>query len=82
MEVILNWLNLQEAIEAVKRNKGAAGVDGKSITETEQHIGEHWPKIEAKLMAGSYVPSDIKGVKIPKPQVVFKNLCHFHKMKK
>ena len=62
MEVILNWLNLQEAIEAVKRNKGAAGVDGKSITETEQHIGEHWPKIEAKLMAGSYVPSDIKGV--------------------
>ena len=67
MEVIFNRLNLQEAIEAVKRNKGAAGVDGKSIAETEQHIGEHWPKIEARLMAGSYVPSDIKGVKIPKP---------------
>lgn len=67
MEVIFNRLNLQEAIEAVKRNKGAAGVDGKSIAETEQHIGEHWPKIEAKLMAGRYVPSDIKGVKIPKP---------------
>jgi group II intron reverse transcriptase/maturase len=67
METMFNWLNLQEALEAVKRNKGAAGIDGKSIAETEQHIEEYWTQIEAKLMAGHYIPSQVKGVKIPKP---------------
>jgi group II intron reverse transcriptase/maturase len=67
METMFNWLNLEEALEAVKRNKGAAGIDGKSIAETEQHIEEYWTQIEAKLMAGQYIPSQVKGVKIPKP---------------
>ncbi len=67
MDAIFNWLNLQEATDAVKRNKGAAGIDGKSIAETERHIEQHWPEIEAKLRAGTYVPSPVKGVKIPKP---------------
>ena len=67
MEAMFNWLNLQEAQEAVKRNKGAAGLDGKSIVETEQHIGEYWPQIEVRLMEGTYVPSQVKGVRIPKP---------------
>lgn len=68
MDAIFNWLNLQEAIEAVKRNKGAAGIDGKNIAETEQHMQQHWEAIEAKLKAGKYVPSPVKGVKIPKPE--------------
>lgn len=67
MDAMLNWLNLQEALDAVKRNKGAAGIDGKSIAETERHIEQYWPQIEAKLRAGNYVPSPVKGVKIPKP---------------
>ena len=67
MDAMFNWLNLQEAYDAVKRNKGAAGIDGKSIAETEQHLQRNWPQIEAKLRAGSYVPSPVKGVKIPKP---------------
>jgi RNA-directed DNA polymerase len=37
MDAILNPLNLQYAQEAVRRNKGCAGIDGKSIAETEQH---------------------------------------------
>jgi len=67
MDALFNWLNLQEAIEAVKRNKGAAGIDGKNIVESEQHLQQHWDSIEAKLRAGEYVPSPVKGVKIPKP---------------
>ena len=35
MEAMFNWLNLQEALDAVKRNKGAAGLDGKSIAEAD-----------------------------------------------
>jgi len=67
MDAMFNWLNLQEALDAVKRNKGAAGIDGRSIAETEQHLQQHWEQIEAKLRAGTYVPSPVKGVKIPKP---------------
>ncbi|MGH8547630.1 MAG: group II intron reverse transcriptase/maturase [Methylococcales bacterium] len=67
MDAIFNWLNLQQAIDAVKRNHGAAGIDGKSIDETEQHLQQYWAEIEAKLRVGTYVPSPVKGVKIPKP---------------
>jgi hypothetical protein len=28
MDAMFTWLNLQEAIDAVKRNKRAAGIDG------------------------------------------------------
>ena len=38
MDAMFNWLNRQEALDAVKRNKGAAGIDGKSIAETELHL--------------------------------------------
>ncbi len=49
MNAVLHPLNLQYAQEAVRRNKGCAGVDGKSIAETEQHWQQHLPEIEAKL---------------------------------
>jgi RNA-directed DNA polymerase len=67
MDAMFNWLNRQEALDAVKRNKGAAGIDGKSIAETELHLQQHWDQIEEKLRAGTYIPSPVKGVKIPKP---------------
>jgi len=63
---MFNWLNVQQAFDAVKRNKGAAGIDGKDIVETEQHLQQHWEQIEKKLYAGTYVPSPVLGVKIPK----------------
>lgn len=66
MKTMFNWLNLQEAFDAVKRNKGSAGIDGRSITETELHWRQHGAEIEAKLKAGTYVPSPVLGVKIPK----------------
>jgi hypothetical protein len=37
MDDLFNGLNLQEATDAVKRNKGAAGIDGRSIAETPAH---------------------------------------------
>ena len=66
MERMFNWLNFDEAFAAVKRNKGAAGIDGKSILDTVQHWQQHGTKIEAKLKSGAYVPSPVLGVKIPK----------------
>ncbi len=66
MGAMFNWLNFQEAFDAVKRNKGAAGIDHKSIAETELHWQQHGAQIEVKLKEGSYVPSPVLGVKIPK----------------
>ena len=66
MDAMFNWLNVQIAFDAVKRNKGVAGIDRKSIAETEQHLEAHWGEIEAKLNAGTYVPSPVLGCKIPK----------------
>jgi hypothetical protein len=35
--------------------------------ELNGHLLKHWPKIHGKLMAGSYVPSPVRRVEIPKP---------------
>jgi group II intron reverse transcriptase/maturase len=63
---VLSAGNLAEALEAVKRNRGAAGIDGKDIEATERHLQTHWNQIEAKLRAGHYRPSPVKGIYIPK----------------
>ena len=66
MEAILYRENLMKAYKAVKRNKGAPGLDGRSIKQTVEHLKQHWREIEDKLLAGNYVPSPILGVDIPK----------------
>jgi len=64
---MFNWLSFEQAFDVVKRNKGAAGIDGKSISETVQHWQKHGVQIEEKLITGTYIPSPILGVEIPKP---------------
>ena len=59
--------NRGRALEAVKRNRGSAGIDGMKTTELENHLQAHWERIQAKLLAGTYVPSPVKRVEIPKP---------------
>ena len=54
-------------MEAVKRNRGAAGIDHMKTTELESHLQTHWELIHAKLLAGTYVPSPVRRVEIPKP---------------
>ncbi|MDQ7089225.1 MAG: group II intron reverse transcriptase/maturase [Methylococcales bacterium] len=67
MARMFNWLSFGIAFEAVKRNKGAAGIDRKSILETVQHWEQYGTQIEEKLIEGTYVPSPVLGVMIPKP---------------
>ena len=59
--------NMQRAWKRVKANKGAAGVDGMDIAQTGQHLTTAWPVIRDQLMAGSYRPSPVRRVGIPKP---------------
>ena len=59
--------NLQRAFKRVRANKGAAGVDGLDIDQTVVHLGTAWPAIREQLLPGTYRPSPVRRVTIPKP---------------
>lgn len=67
MEEVLNQKNLNLAFKRVKRNKGAAGVDGVSVDELKSQIQYNFWKIKEALLTGRYEPSPVKRVEIPKP---------------
>jgi len=66
MEAIVERENLRKALAQVKRNKGAAGIDGMSVEALSAHLKDHWPTIRAQLLEGSYEPQPVKRVEIPK----------------
>jgi RNA-directed DNA polymerase len=59
--------NLNAAWKQVRRNKGAAGVDGLDLERTATLIRKQWDKIETLLLAGRYRPAPVRRVEIPKP---------------
>jgi RNA-directed DNA polymerase len=59
--------NMQRAWKRVKANKGAAGVDGMDIAQTGRYLVTALPTIRHQLMAGTYRPSPVRRVGIPKP---------------
>ncbi|UUZ63392.1 group II intron reverse transcriptase/maturase [Polaromonas sp. P1-6] len=67
MTEVLDKENLQRALERVRRNKGAPGIDGMTVDGLSAHLKAHWPTIRAQLVAGSYQPKPVKRVEIPKP---------------
>jgi len=66
-EQIISRENLFAALEQVQRNNGAPGIDGMTTKELPDHLRKHWAGIKAKLEQGTYVPSPVKRVTIPKP---------------
>src|SRR5881392_1950861 len=66
MEAIVERVNLKKALARVKRNKGASGLDGMTIDELVPYLKEHWPRIRAQLLDGSYKPQPVRRVEIPK----------------
>jgi RNA-directed DNA polymerase len=67
MEEVVSPENYGKALRAVIANDGAPGIDGMRTDELKGHLMQHWPKIQAKLMAGTYRPSPVRRVEIPKP---------------
>ena len=59
--------NMQRAWKRVKANKGAAGVDGMDIAQTGCYLVSALPTIREQLMAGTYRPSPVRCIGIPKP---------------
>ena len=67
LERILSKGNLEKAWKRVKANHGASGVDGISIEQFPDHTRGLWAGIRQSLLAGTYQPSPVKRVEIPKP---------------
>ncbi|MFL2096741.1 group II intron reverse transcriptase/maturase [Marinilactibacillus psychrotolerans] len=67
MELIVSKENLVTAAQAVRRNKGAAGIDGMTVWEVEEHIQKVYLPLRQKLLEGTYKPQPVKRVEIPKP---------------
>jgi RNA-directed DNA polymerase len=66
MEAVVERENLKKALARVKRNKGAAGIDGMSVDDLPTYLKEHWPAIRAQLLEGTYKPQPVRRVEIPK----------------
>ncbi len=66
MEVILERVNLKQALQRVVSNQGAAGVDGMRVEELKPYLKQHWGKLREQLLKGSYEPQPVRRVEIPK----------------
>lgn len=67
MEAAIADENCQLALAAVKRNQGAAGIDRMTTAELEPHLQANWWILKDKLLKGTYVPTPVRRVEIPKP---------------
>lgn len=66
MEEMLKGENLEKALSRVESNKGAAGIDGMKVDELRPYFKREWRRIKAGLLSGTYQPSPVRRVEIPK----------------
>jgi len=59
---------LQSAFKAVRKNRGAPGIDGVSVEEFEGRLSEEFVRLKGELESWTYQPSPVRRVEIPKPQ--------------
>ena len=55
-----------EAYRRVKANRGAAGIDGETLTAFEKDLKGNLYKIWNRMSSGSYFPPPVRLVEIPK----------------
>ena len=66
MDKVWKMENLQSAVKAVVRNKGAAGVDGQKAENYLLESPKRLLEVQAWLKTGEYIPKPVKRVWIPK----------------
>ncbi|ASA19507.1 group II intron reverse transcriptase/maturase [Paenibacillus donghaensis] len=67
LEQLLSRENLLQALKRVEANKGSHGVDGMSVKSLREHIVHNWQSLRQAIEEGTYQPSPVRRVEIPKP---------------
>src|SRR5262249_2650496 len=67
MEAVCERENLKKALRRVKANQGSPGVDGMTVEQLPDYLRVHWPQHRDELLRGTYTPSPVRRVEIPKP---------------
>lgn len=67
LESILERENMRIALQRVKSNKGAPGIDKMSVEQLSVYLKRHWSKIRQAILDGSYDPLPVRRKEIPKP---------------
>ena len=68
MEEICERENRREALKRVRANQGSPGIDGMTVDELPEYLGQHWPAIREQLLSGTYEPEPVLRVEIDKPE--------------
>jgi RNA-directed DNA polymerase len=64
---LLSRENLLLALKRVETNKGSHGVDDMPVKSLRKHIQQNWHQIRKAIEEGTYEPSPVRRVEIPKP---------------
>src|SRR6266446_4986346 len=67
MEEVCEAGNLRKALQRVKANRGAPGVDGMTVEGLAEYFGQHEAELRQQLLSGTYQPQPVRRVEIPKP---------------
>ncbi len=62
----ISKIEVWDAYQRVKANKGAAGVDEQSIEDFEKALKQNLYKVWNRMSSGSYFPPPVRTVRIPK----------------
>jgi RNA-directed DNA polymerase len=59
--------NLVKAYKSVKKNNGASGIDGETVSAYGENLKENIAQLHHELKTGTYEPQPVLRVEIPKP---------------
>jgi group II intron reverse transcriptase/maturase len=66
MEEVVAPGNIARAMKRVRQNRGSPGIDGMTVEELPDHWGRHERLLREQLLAGTFRPTPVRRVVIPK----------------
>ncbi|MCP3870818.1 MAG: group II intron reverse transcriptase/maturase [Gammaproteobacteria bacterium] len=58
---------MRRALQRVRSNKGAPGVDGMTVDQLPSYLRRHWDQLKQDLLNGTFKPMPVRRKEIPKP---------------
>ena len=67
LDQILDTMNMDQAVQQVKRNQGTAGVDGMAVDQLSAYLALNRDDLRKAIRKRTYKPDPVLRVEIPKP---------------